>query len=175
MVRYGVHEAPISQLLQPVAERGGGNTPEAGQLLHGGQGRGAQQQERLLETLAQGTRRRVRPQALQVDDQLERGRLNRPDAPADGAQDGGRHGAPRVALFEESPESVAGHAEMLGCLPPSMQRRVGAHVAPYRPPEGWPGLCRAVQRSCLWLRDDQSTSPVGNGPTSHCEREIRRM
>ena len=107
-----------------------GNAPEAGQLLHGGQGRSAQQQEGLLKPLAQGAQRGVRPQALQVDDDLECGRFNRPHAPADGAQDGGGHGASHVAPFEESPQGVAGHAEMLGCLPPSMQRRVGAHVVP---------------------------------------------
>ena len=77
MVRHGVDEAPLGQLLQPVSERGGWDAPEAGQLLHGGQGRSAQQQERFLEALAQVTQRRVRSQALQVDDDLQRGRLNR--------------------------------------------------------------------------------------------------
>ena len=92
------------------------------------------------------TQRRVRPQALQVDDDLERGRFNRLDAAADGAEDGGGYGAPHLASFEESPEGVAGHAEDLGCLAPSTQGRVGAHVAPDRSPEVRPGLCRAVQR-----------------------------
>ena len=104
---------------------------------------------------------------------FECGRFNRLDAPADGAQDGGGHGASHVAAFEESPQGVAGHAEVLGCLAPSVQRRVGAHVAQDRSPEVRDGQCRAVQWSCSWLRDDQSTAPVGNGPTSHCEREIR--
>ena len=52
MVCHGVHEAPLGQLLQPVAERGGRDAPKAGHLVHGGQGRSAQQQERLFETLA---------------------------------------------------------------------------------------------------------------------------
>ena len=42
-------------------------------------------------------------------------------APADGAQDGGGHGASHVASFEEPPQGVAGHAEVLGCLAPSVQ------------------------------------------------------
>ena len=166
VVGHGVHEAPLGQLPQPVSERGGRDAPEAGQVVHGGQGRSAEQQERLLKPLAQVTQRRVRPQALQVDDDLERGRFNRLDAVADLVQDGGGHGAPRVASFEESPQGVAGHAEVLGCLPPSVQRRVGAHVAPDRPPEVRDGLRRAVQRLRSWLRDDQSTAPVGNAPTS---------
>ena len=41
-----------------------------------------------LKTLAQGTQRRVRPQALQVDDDLVRCRRNLPVALADGAQGG---------------------------------------------------------------------------------------
>ena len=156
-----------------VAERGGWDAPEAGQFLHSGQGRGAEQQERLLKPLAQGAQGRVRSQALQVDDDLERGRLNRSNAPADGAQDGGGHGAPRVAAFEKPPQGVAGHAEVLGCLAPPMQRRVGAHVAPDRSPEVRPGLRRVVQRLGSWFRDDQSTAPIDNSPTSHFEREIR--
>ena len=46
--------------------------------------------------------RRVRPQALQIDDDLQCGRFNRSDAVADGAQDGGGHGAPQLAPFEEA-------------------------------------------------------------------------
>ena len=121
VVRHGIHQAPLGQLLQPVAERGGWKSPEAGKLLHGGQGRGAEQQERLLKPLAQGTQGGVGPQSLQVDDDLERGRLNRSNAPADGAQDGGGHGAPRVAPVEEPPQGVAGHAEVFGCLAPPVQ------------------------------------------------------
>ena len=172
VVRHGVHEAPLGQLLQPVAEHGGWNASEAGQLVHGGEGCGAEQQERLLETLAQGTQRRVRPQALQIDDDLERGCFNRSDAVADRAQDGGGHGAPCVAPFEETPQGVAGHAEVLGCLAPSVQRRVGVHVAPDRPFQVRSALRRAVQGLGSWLRDDQSTAPCGNDPTSHFEREI---
>ena len=55
MVWHGVEETSPGQLLQLVAECGGGDTAEVGQLVHGGQGRGAQQQVRLLKTLAQGT------------------------------------------------------------------------------------------------------------------------
>ena len=55
VVRYGVHQAPLGQPLQPVSERGGRKAAKAGQLLHGGQGRGAQQQERLLKAPAQVT------------------------------------------------------------------------------------------------------------------------
>ena len=173
VVRHGVHQAPLRQLLQPVSERGGWNAPEAGQLLHGGQGRGAEQQERLIKTLAQITQGSVRPQSLQVDDDLERGRLNRPHALADLVQDGGGHRAPRVALFEEAPEGVPGHSEVLSRLAPSMQRRVGEYVAPDRSPQVRPGLRRAVQRLRSLLRDDQSPAPVGNSPTSHFERELR--
>ena len=114
VVRHGVHEAPLGQLLQPVAQRGGRDAPEAGQLLHGGEGRSAQQQERLLTPLAQGAQRGVGPQALQVDDDLECGRFNRSDAAADRAQDGGRHGAPmwpcsrkRQRVWRETPRSSA--------------------------------------------------------------------
>ena len=88
MVRHGVHEAPLGQLLQPVTERGGGDASEVGQILHRGQGRGAQQHERLLETLSQVTQRGVRSQAFQVDDELERGRFNRRIVLADLVQDG---------------------------------------------------------------------------------------
>ena len=69
---------------------------------------------------------------------------NRSDVPADGAQDGGGHGLPHVAPFEEAREGVAGHAEDLGCLPPSMPPHVGAHVVPDRSLEIRFGLCRAV-------------------------------
>ena len=41
VVLHGVHEAPFGQLLQPVSEGGGRDAAEAGQLFHGGQGRGA--------------------------------------------------------------------------------------------------------------------------------------
>ena len=61
VVRHGAHEAPLGQPLQLVAKRGGRNASESGQILHSGQGRGAQQQERLLKPLAQGAQRRVRP------------------------------------------------------------------------------------------------------------------
>ena len=149
--------------------------PEAGQVLHGGQGRGAQQQERLFKPLAQGAQRRVRSQALQVDDELEGGFPNRPGAVADGVKDGGWHGVPHLTPFEETPQGVAGHAEMLGCLAPSVQRRVRAHVLPDRSLKARSGLRGAVQRSCSLLRDYQSTAPIGNGPTSNCEREIARM
>ena len=64
VVRHRVHEAPLGELLKAFAECGGRNAPKAGQLLHGGQGCGAEQQERLLKALAQGTHRRVRPQTL---------------------------------------------------------------------------------------------------------------
>ena len=63
---------------------------------------------------------------------------------------------PLVAPFQESPQGVAGHAEMLGCLALSMQPDAGAHVAPDRSLKTRSGLRRAVQRSCSWLRDDQS-------------------
>ena len=43
---------------------GGRNAPKAGQLLNGGQGCGAEQHERLLKTLAQGTQGRVQTKAL---------------------------------------------------------------------------------------------------------------
>ena len=85
--------------------------------------------------------------------------LKRRNVPADGVQDGRGHGAPQVAPFEEAPEGVAGHAEVLGCLPPSMPPHVGAHVVPDRLLEVRPGLRRAVQRLRLWLCDDQSTTP----------------
>ena len=86
MVRHGVHETPLGQPLQPVSKRGGWDAAEARQLVHGGQGGGAQQQDRLLQPLAQGAQGGVRPQALQVDDDLERGRLNRRYVPTDGVQ-----------------------------------------------------------------------------------------
>ena len=110
---------------------------------------------------------------LLVDDDFQRGRLERRYDPADGVQDGGGHGAPHVAPFEEAPEGVAGDAEVIGCLPPPMPPHVDTHVVPDRLLEVRSGLCRAVQWLCSWLRDDQSTAPVGNGPTSHFEREIR--
>ena len=175
VVRHGVHKAPLSELPQPFAERGGGNAPKAGQFVHRGQRRGAEQQQRLLEALAQGTQGRVRPQTLQIDDDFQRGRFYCSDAPADGVQDGGGHGAPHVALFKETPEGVAGHTQVLGCLPPSMPPHVGAHVVPDGPHEVRSGLCRAVQGLTSWLRYNQSTAPVGICPTSHCEHEERRM
>ena len=52
VVRYGVHKATLGELLKTFAECGGGNTAKAGQIVYGGQGRGAEQQERLLKTLA---------------------------------------------------------------------------------------------------------------------------
>ena len=65
LVTYnGVRQPPLGELLQAFAECGGRNAPKAGQLVHGGQGRGAEQQERILKTLAQRTQRRVWPQAL---------------------------------------------------------------------------------------------------------------
>ena len=51
---------------------------------------------------------------------------------AEGTQDGGGHGTPSVAPFEESPQGVAGHAEGLGRLALSMQPDVDAHVFPDR-------------------------------------------
>ena len=145
-------------------------SPASCSRVHRGQGRGAQQQKSIFEALAQVTQRRVGPQTLQVDDDLERGRLNRLHAVADLVHDSGGHGAPHLASFKEAPQGVAGHAEMLGCLAPSMQRRVGAHVLPDRSLKARSGVCRAVQRLCSWLRDDQSTAPIGNSPTSHSER-----
>ena len=128
VVRHGVHQATLCELVQPFPQRGCGNAPEAGQFVHGGQGRGAQQQQRVLEAPAQGTQGRVGTQALQVDDDLQRGRLDVPDALADGVQDGGGDGASGVAPFQVAPEGVAGHAQSLGGLLLSVPPLVGAHV-----------------------------------------------
>ena len=54
MVRHGARQPPLGELLQPFAERGGRKAAKSGQLLHCGQGRSAEQQERLLETPGAG-------------------------------------------------------------------------------------------------------------------------
>ena len=64
MVRRGVHKAAPGELLQTLSQGGGRNAAQPRQLVHGGQGRGAQQQERLFKTLAQGTQSGVRPPTL---------------------------------------------------------------------------------------------------------------
>ena len=67
MVGHGVHKAPLGQLPQPVSERGGRDALEAGQVVHGGQGRRAEQQDRLLQPLAQGVQVGVGRQAGEVN------------------------------------------------------------------------------------------------------------
>ena len=47
-VGHRVHHAQGRQFVQSAAQGGLGNPPEAGQFLHGGQGRGAQQQQGVL-------------------------------------------------------------------------------------------------------------------------------
>ena len=66
-------------------------------------------------------------------------------------------GASQVAPVQESPQGVAGHAEMLGRAAPAMQRGMGVHVATDRSLEVRSGLCGLVQYPCSWLRDGQST------------------
>ena len=53
-VGHRVRHAHLYQLLQPVAEGGSGDSAEAGQLVHGGQGRGAQQEQGVLQCPGQG-------------------------------------------------------------------------------------------------------------------------
>ena len=150
MVRHGAHKAAFGELLKSLSQGGGRNAPKTGQFVHGGQGRCAQQQEGLFKTLAQRTQSGVRPQAHQIDEQLLPGSFNRSDVPADRIQDRGWHGSPHVAPLKKAPEGVAGHAEDLGCLPPSMPPHVGAHVVPDRPfgvrsrPVSWPSTCAFV-------------------------------
>ena len=74
------------------------------------------QKQRVLQCPAQGTQGRVRPHALQVDDDLQRGRFDVPHPAAHLVQDGGGHGAPVVAPFQVEPQGVAGHAQGLGGL-----------------------------------------------------------
>ena len=125
---HGVRHAATGQLVQTVAQRGRRNAPKAGQFVHGGQGRGAQQQQRVLQAPAQGTERRVGPQPLQVDDDLQRGRFDVLDAVTKGVQDGGGHGAPGLAPFQVAPEGVAGHPQALSGLTLSVLTLVDPHV-----------------------------------------------
>ena len=128
VVGHGVRQAAFGEPVQPFAQGGCGNAPEAGQLVHGGQGRGAQQQQGVLQSPTQGTQGRVGTQSLQVDDDLQRGRLDFPDALAHGFPDGGGHGASGVALFQIAPQGVAGHAQGLGGRLLSVQTLVDPHV-----------------------------------------------
>ena len=53
-VGHRVRHAHLRQLLQPVPESGSRDSAEAGQFFHGGQGRGAQQEQRVLQCPGQG-------------------------------------------------------------------------------------------------------------------------
>ena len=75
---------------------------------------------------------------------------------------------PHMAPFEKAPQGVAGQAEVLGCLPPSMPPFVGAHVVPDCSLKVRSALRRAVQGLRSWLCDDQSTAPYSYIPTFHC-------
>ncbi|MXZ92071.1 MAG: hypothetical protein F4W95_15125 [Chloroflexi bacterium] len=173
VVGHGVHQAALGELLQPFAQGGRGNAPEAGQLVHGGQGRCAQQQQRVLQFPAQGTQGRVGAQALQVDDDLQRGRPDFLRALAHGVQDGGGHGAPGVAPFQVAPQGVAGHAQAPGGPFLSVQTPMGFHVAAYGVVEI--GLVRVDvlgrRRRCRLLRL-QVNSSRGWGLAFHCPGEI---
>ena len=58
-VGHRVHQAHGRQPVQPVAQGGLGNPPEAGQFLDGGQGRGAQQQQGIVLAFGQTALGRV--------------------------------------------------------------------------------------------------------------------
>ena len=174
MVRDRVHKAPLGELAKPIAERGNRNAAEAGQLVHGGQGRGARQQERVLKALAQAGGAGCRPIRSPVVGQPPLGRLPEPrfgnqrlpsgfqflDAAAHAFQRRAGDGPPRVAPLQEPPEGVAGHAEVPGGTVASMPHSVGPHVGTDRPLKVRSSLRRAVHLCNSLFRDYQSTAPV---------------
>ena len=114
-VGHGIHQPQFRQSFQPAAQSGGGHPVEAGQFAHGGQGRGAQLQQRVLLPLAQGgaCRASVPCGTVGVGGYALRGfdgprcRVDGLDAVAHGVQDGPGQGAAHVAPVQEPPEGVA--------------------------------------------------------------------
>ena len=129
VVGHGVHQTPLGELPQPVAEGGGGDTAETGQLLHRGQGYGAYQQQRVLKLLGQRAWGRVPSSDWPPDNQFPCGRFDGLGAPANSVNYGAGDRSPHVAPFKEAPESVAGDAQGLGRSLAAMPQYVGPHVA----------------------------------------------
>ena len=169
-VGHGVDQALGRQPVQLVAQGGLGNPSEAGQFLHGGQGRGAQQQESVLLAFGQPMLGRAAflqlrqgvvhlpqqlPLALGAGDQLLGGRVNGLWVVAHGPGHGAGQGAAQVSPFQEAPEGVAGDAEALGRLGPAMPQGVGPHVVADGVVEGGrfrrrvPGRHRRCRYPCL--------------------------
>ena len=158
VVRHGVHKTPIGQLPQSVAQGGGGNAAEAGHLVHGGQGRGARQQERVLKTQGQadGTGRRFLGRGVIGQPPLRRlpktrpgnqrlpGRFHFLDAAAHAVHDRAWNDPPRVTPRHEPPQGVAGDAEDPGRTVAPVPHRIGPHVGTDRPLKVSSGLCRGV-------------------------------
>ena len=158
-VGHRVHQALGRQPVQLVAQGGLGNLAEAGQLLHGGQGSGAQRQEGLLLAARQPVlgmaallqlRHGVvdlpqqRPLAPGVVNQFLGGGVNGLGIVAHGAGHGAGQGAAQVTAFQEAPEGVAGDAEPLGGLGPAVPQGVGAHVIAYGVVKVWVFRCRLL-------------------------------
>ena len=136
-VRHRIHQSQFHQPFQPAAQGGGGRTVEAGQLVHGGQRRGAQLQQCVLLPQAQGgswCAAVVPGGAAGVGDYALRGldcpgrRIQGLDALAHGAQDGLGKDAAQVAFVQEPPEGVPRDAESLHRLLATTPPGVGAHV-----------------------------------------------
>ena len=135
-MRQGVHQTPLTELPQPLAQSGRRDSAEAGQLPHRGQRRGAHQQKGILQGLGQGARGSVPSPDWPPGSQFLCGRFDSLCAPANSVDYGAGNCSPHVAPFQEAPERVARDAQGLGRLLASMPQDVPQDVGPHVAADG---------------------------------------